>query len=458
MTLRQSSISQAVNALSSALEEYSDSHIAILKITYHQNSYSMQIFCLKADGTPISTGYKILDRFEDTLHAFRPTDRDSSLSVEISLDKAGHWEASDVKSQLDQVVLRPLVFDTQRAQLPPVTPDELAELHRLWSENSGSYLTRPPLKDDEAQELEKYLGHSIPPQLFEFLKMSNGAEVDYTFEGDTLTDGWSVLSSSEIIQRHKEWSDLAACGPNTGVAYEKGAPGVTQLRLLHPGWIPFAHEYGGNVLGIDLVPGPNGIAGQILEYGRDLYEGPIRHADSLIDFLAGRRYPRRNGSVDYLVHPQEQASFIRADVPDETESLRLFNLESFSISAVLDLPLKSLLLRNIENVDLEGIQYLPLQQLRLIDIESVDLAPLVGHPTLRGLMEENVEKLLHVEALGALPALENVELSHAEALSVLGPVHSLGLSRDLRMEEAVKLINRMKRDSPLEISFVSGAL
>lgn len=158
------------------------------------------------------------------------------------------------------------------------------------------------------------------------------------------------------------------------------------------------------------------------------------------------------------MHPQEQASFIRADVPDETESLRLFNLESFSISAVLDLPLKSLLLRNIENVDLEGIQYLPLQQLRLIDIESVDLAPLVGHPTLRSLMEENVEKLLNVEALGALPALENVELSHAEALSAVGPVHSLELSRDLRMEEAVKMINRMKRDSPLEISFVSGAI
>lgn len=124
---------------------------------------------------------------------------------------------------------------------------------------------------------------------------------------------------------------------------------------------------------------------------------------------------------------------------------------------VLDLPLKSLLLRNIKTVDFEGIQYLPLQQLCLVDLESTDLSPLTTPPTLRVVREENVERLLNVEALGALPALETVALDSAEVADGLGSVHSLELPRHLRLETAVDLINRVSADDPLEISCVTGA-
>ncbi|BAU95124.1 hypothetical protein N24_0862 [Corynebacterium suranareeae] len=354
-------------------------------------------------------------------------------------------------SQLDHVIFRPVDLDTKRLETPPITSEELAELHQLCAKGDTAYFTQPPISEQKAYELEKYLGYKIPSHLHALLRISNGAEIDFSIEGKILTGGWSVYSSSEIIKQHQTQ------GCSSSVAYDKGSPGVTQPRILHPGWIPFAHDYGGNVLGIDLVPGPNGVPGQILQYGREFHDGPVRCADSLIDFLAERRYPWPTKKVDHKVRPSTQGPFVRADVPDDTESLRLFNLNSFTVSAVLDLPLKSLLLRNIKTVDLEGIQHLPLQQLCLIDLENTDLSPLATHPTLRVVREENVEKLLNVKALGALPALETVALDSAEAADALGSVHSLELLRHLRLEKAVDLINRVSADDPLEISCVTGA-
>lgn len=46
-------------------------------------------------------------------------------------------------------------------------------------------------------------------------------------------------------------------------------PGVVKQVYANKLWIPFAYDWGGNHLGIDLDPGVNGIRGQVINFGRD---------------------------------------------------------------------------------------------------------------------------------------------------------------------------------------------
>lgn len=46
-------------------------------------------------------------------------------------------------------------------------------------------------------------------------------------------------------------------------------PGAVRAVYANRYWIPIAHDYGGNHLGIDLDPGPAGKLGQVINFGRD---------------------------------------------------------------------------------------------------------------------------------------------------------------------------------------------
>ena len=63
--------------------------------------------------------------------------------------------------------------------------------------------------------------------------------------------------------------------------------------------------------------------------------------------------------------------------------------------------------------------------------------------------EENVEKLLNVEALGAPPGLETVGIDSDEVADALGSIHSLELPRHLRLEKVVGLLKRGMADNRL---------
>lgn len=89
MTLPPASIYQSLGVLSTVLREKPAAQIVILKCTFLQGSYSLQITCLKEDGTNLKTDFDIFKRFEDTLHALRPTNHEAALSIEISLDQDG---------------------------------------------------------------------------------------------------------------------------------------------------------------------------------------------------------------------------------------------------------------------------------------------------------------------------------------------------------------------------------
>jgi len=62
-------------------------------------------------------------------------------------------------------------------------------------------------------------------------------------------------------------------------------PGAIQRAYAHPAWIPLVRDWGGNNLAVDLAPGPKGVWGQIVLFGRD-YDTKYVVARSWSSFLA----------------------------------------------------------------------------------------------------------------------------------------------------------------------------
>lgn len=62
-------------------------------------------------------------------------------------------------------------------------------------------------------------------------------------------------------------------------------PNAVQKAYAHPAWIPLARDWGGNLIAVDLAPGPAGTWGQIIIFGRD-YDTKFVIARSWASFLA----------------------------------------------------------------------------------------------------------------------------------------------------------------------------
>ena len=74
-----------------------------------------------------------------------------------------------------------------------------------------------------------------------------------------------------MIDDWNVWRDIASDPLNDDLSENSTSypSGAVQTVYTTPGWIPFAHDGGGNHLGIDLSPGPVGQIGQVINFGRD---------------------------------------------------------------------------------------------------------------------------------------------------------------------------------------------
>ena len=66
--------------------------------------------------------------------------------------------------------------------------------------------------------------------------------------------------------------------------YTSSPANAIALQYANAGWVPLCDDYGGNHIGIDLAPGPAGVRGQVISFGRD-EEEKVVIAASLGDFL-----------------------------------------------------------------------------------------------------------------------------------------------------------------------------
>ena len=94
--------------------------------------------------------------------------------------------------------------------------------------------------------------------------------------------------------------------------YTSKPAGAVQQIYISPGWILFAHDHGGNHLGIDLPPGPQGTVGQIINFGRDENDHVVLAASM-------------TGFLEWLVSQYEAGNFVIEDEGDGERSLNTRN-------------------------------------------------------------------------------------------------------------------------------------
>ncbi|MDZ5601839.1 SMI1/KNR4 family protein [Pseudomonas sp. RP23018S] len=125
--------------------------------------------------------------------------------------------------------------------------------------------------------------------------------------------GLTFLSLAQARAHWQSWNDIIdAWTPedrDEASAFSRSAtPGAIKPLYANRYWIPFAYDYGGNYLGVDLDPDTQGTVGQVINFGRDEDEKYVL-ADSFGAFLT------------WLVEQLEGGQFVLREEDDGGMSL-----------------------------------------------------------------------------------------------------------------------------------------
>ncbi|KAI0120197.1 putative 1,3-beta-glucan protein [Nemania sp. FL0031] len=181
--------------------------------------------------------------------------------------------------------------------------------------------------DNDLIELEHQLDCSLPQDLRDSLMVHDGQERGGNPTGIIFSS--MLLDCEEMVQEWDQWRRVnqqylletsvtrpaapsKAFGGSNEASSSRSAPGspgsqtgsqksswrqdlqarqdsvpagAIQRAYAHPAWIPLVRDWGGNNLAVDLAPGPTGIWGQIILFGRD-YDTKYVVARSWAAFLA----------------------------------------------------------------------------------------------------------------------------------------------------------------------------
>lgn len=134
--------------------------------------------------------------------------------------------------------------------------------------------------DADLDALEVATGRTLPPAFRALYRRH--AYWSYTFALDHVPLG-------HVLHEWLVWKELEAEFQEMQGHASHPAGAITP-QYINLGWIPFLKDWGGNSVGIDLAPGPGGVSGQVITFGRDENAKYVL-ASSLEDFL--QEYLRR---------------------------------------------------------------------------------------------------------------------------------------------------------------------
>jgi cell wall assembly regulator SMI1 len=137
---------------------------------------------------------------------------------------------------------------------------------------------RPPARVGDLRKLEELLGTKLPQALVTSLRIHDGMlrAVDFI-------DFISLLPAAEMAK----WWRLGQEYPwegYTGPRYNHGRRIKGDLRW-RQGWVPIAVDAGGNLLGVDLDPGPAGTRSQVFAWHNNSSPPPRVVAESYAGWL-----------------------------------------------------------------------------------------------------------------------------------------------------------------------------
>ena len=129
---------------------------------------------------------------------------------------------------------------------------------------------QPPADDAELARLGTTIGASLPPSLVNLYRWRNGQR-DLGQGGPFY--GLAFLSIADVIEQWEVWRGVEDMPESDMRSLDESQSSVVQgvVKELYTNrlWIPIAHDWGGNHVGVDLDPGPNGRVGQVINFGRD---------------------------------------------------------------------------------------------------------------------------------------------------------------------------------------------
>jgi cell wall assembly regulator SMI1 len=152
----------------------------------------------------------------------------------------------------------------------------------------------PPASEANITELEKLIGQPLPEDYKELYRIHDG---EGEIVGAFIATPFSSLERVKI--NYKNWFDLfheEGIQEAVSPLCESHPEGAIQKTYIDLGWIAFTEDGGGNHLGVDLNPGPNGTYGQVINFGRDQEQKYVL-AKSLSEFLAWFAARIEDGSI-----------------------------------------------------------------------------------------------------------------------------------------------------------------
>jgi cell wall assembly regulator SMI1 len=173
--------------------------------------------------------------------------------------------------------------------------DSFFAFYRSWLRGVAPGLDatfRGPVDDAELDRYQEAVGAELPGELRQLWRIHNG-EGGPEAHGGTI--GGLIFLGLETSLR--EWSDWASLRAETSDAdmhalrtfSESVPPEAVQLEYTAAGWLPILKEsMEGNYLGLDLAPGPGGLPGQVINFGRDEDRKAVisRSMSDLLGFIA----------------------------------------------------------------------------------------------------------------------------------------------------------------------------
>ncbi|WP_409525990.1 SMI1/KNR4 family protein [Nitrincola sp. MINF-07-Sa-05] len=123
--------------------------------------------------------------------------------------------------------------------------------------NPGSDISR-------IEKVESRMGITLPVELKSLYLLHDGQKAGPGFFFD-----WPFLSIDEMLDEWNAWSQIQENQEIDDVHSISVPRGHIKEIYCSRNWIPFSKDYGGNNYAIDLDPGPNGRAGQVIVFGRD---------------------------------------------------------------------------------------------------------------------------------------------------------------------------------------------
>ncbi len=164
------------------------------------------------------------------------------------------------------------------------------ERHLASADPDAHEALRPPADAGALEDAAKALGATLPEELRASLGLHDG------MAGEDLFELWRPLPAAEIVEQWRSLIHLLEAGEfdECGTEHDK----KVQDGWFRRGWIPFAADGYGNLVCVDIDPGPRGKVGQVVVFWHDDAERKVEAA-SLLAWMrrVARELPKQETST-----------------------------------------------------------------------------------------------------------------------------------------------------------------